>query len=108
MTSDTATKAMALNLADWMSASLQPLGVEAYVEGSLWWRRPGGSGIYLGATNVGKYTTSADFTNDLAKVVAAWGEETFSLYDCWGAYELPRRALSTRYRIPGIYALPDR
>lgn len=79
MTSDTTTQAMALNLADWMSASLQPLGIEYTYDGTLWWRRPGGSGIYLGATNVGKYTTSADFTNDLAKVVAAWGEEGFSL-----------------------------
>ena len=88
MTSDTVTQAMALNLADWMSASLHPFAVECFADGALWWRQPGGSGIYLGATNVGKYNTSAEFVKELAKVVAAWGEQEFALYDCWGNCDL--------------------
>lgn len=106
MTSDTATKTMALNLADWMCASLQPFGVETHYDGALWWRQPGGSGIYLGATSVGKYTTSGDFTNDLAKVVTAWGNEEFSLYDCWGTYDLREAGFVREVQNPW-YLRPD-
>lgn len=42
------TRAMALNLADWHTASVQHFGVVSDYTATLWWRQPGGSGIYLG------------------------------------------------------------
>lgn len=82
------TRSMALNLAEWMSDSLQPFGVQTYFDDGFWWRKPGGSGIYLGALNLDTQADNTALLADLQRVKAAWGGEEFSLYDCWGTYDL--------------------
>ena len=82
------TRSMALNLAEWMSDSLQSFGVQTYFDDGFWWRKPGGSGIYLGALNLDTQADNTALLADLQRVKAAWGGEEFSLYDCWGTYDL--------------------
>ena len=85
---NSATKAMALNVAAWIDSSVVNLGVETFQTEGLWWRKPGGSPIYLSAI-----VTDAEVADDvlhanLRLVEAAWGSEEISLWDCWAVYDL--------------------
>jgi hypothetical protein len=84
----TTTKAMALNLADWHVASIKYDGVQSYYTDSLWWRRPGSSGIYLGALIHDAQTADEETFAELQAVKAVWGEQSFGIYDCWGTRDL--------------------
>jgi len=84
---NSATKAMALNVAAWIDSSVVNLGVETFRTEGLWWRKPGGSPIYLSAI-----VTDAKVADDvlhakLRLVEAAWGSEEISLWDCWAVHD---------------------
>jgi GNAT superfamily N-acetyltransferase len=85
---DAMTRAMALNLVAWMDASLQPFDVSTFTTGSIWQRRPGGSAIYLGAVILDPQAADEVVMADLDRVVAAWGDQGFALYDCWATRDL--------------------
>jgi len=85
---NSATKAMSLNVAAWIDSSVVNLGVETFQTEGLWWRKPGGSPIYLSAI-----VTDAEVADDvlhanLRLVEAAWGRAEISLWDCWAVYGL--------------------
>jgi hypothetical protein len=82
------TGAMALNLADWHRSSVQHFGVQSFYTDSLWWRQPGGSGIYLGAIVTNNETPDAETFAELRRVEEVWGTEGFGIYDCWGTRDL--------------------
>lgn len=84
---------MALNLAAWMDSSLRPYGVPTFRTGSLWWRRPGASGIYLGASTIDDHANDlhandVELHADFRQVAAAWQPKKFTLYDCWASRDL--------------------
>lgn len=88
MHTGTMARAMALNLADWHRSSVQHFGVRNDYTPSLWWRQPGGSGIYLGALIHEGETPDAELFSELRDVQEAWGSQEFELYDCWGTRDL--------------------
>jgi hypothetical protein len=85
---DSMSKAMALNLADWHVASIKYDGVQSYCTDSLWWRRPGSSGIYLGALIHNQQIADEETFAELQAVKGVWGEQNFGIYDCWGTRDL--------------------
>jgi len=87
---DAVSKAMALNLADWHLASVKYFGIESYYNDSLWWRRPGDAPIYLGALIHDGQIADEETFAELQAVKDIWGEEGFSVYDCWGKRDLSK------------------
>ncbi|MCC6456020.1 MAG: GNAT family N-acetyltransferase [Caldilineaceae bacterium] len=85
---NTMARSMALNLADWHRASLQGFGVESFYTDALWWRQPGGSGIYLGAIVLDAQTPDETLFAELRTVQQAWELRSFGLYDCWATRDL--------------------
>jgi len=80
---NSATKAMALNVAAWIDSSVVNLGVETFQTEGLWWRKPGGSPIYLSAIVTDAEVADDVLHADLRLVEAAWGSEELSVWDCW-------------------------
>jgi GNAT superfamily N-acetyltransferase len=99
---------MALNLADWQRSSIQHFGIQSFYTNSLWWRQPGGSGIYLGALIYDAQTPDDETFAELQAVEKHWGAEAFGVYDCWGTRDLTkigfRRVVKNPWylRPPGI------
>jgi len=82
------TKAMALNVAAWIDSSVVSLGVQTFRTASLWWRKPGGSPIYLSAIVTDAEVADDVLHADLRLVETAWGTEGISLWDCWAVRDL--------------------
>lgn len=82
------TKAMALNVAAWVDSSVACLGVQTFRTERLWWRKPGGSPIYLSAIVTDAEAADEVLHADLRLVESAWRTEEISLWDCWAAYDL--------------------
>jgi GNAT superfamily N-acetyltransferase len=82
------TRAMALNLIEWMDASLQPFGVHTFRNDSLWQRHPGGSGIYLGAVLIDDQMDTEAIYAAMRDLRELWHGEGFALYDCAATYDL--------------------
>ena len=82
------TRAMALNLAKWTYTSAGALGVKTSQNDCVWWRVPGGSSIYLGAVIVDGQRDNDAILSEMTAVLAAWGSESFHLYDCWATRDL--------------------
>ncbi len=85
---NSSTKAMALNVAAWTDSSVVCLGVHTFRTESLWWRRPGGSPIYLSAIVTDPQATDDVLHADLGLVQTEWGTEGISLWDCWAMRDL--------------------
>jgi hypothetical protein len=81
-------RAMALNVADWHTVSLRPYGVRCFQNDSLWWREPGGSGIYLGAIILDAKSPDDEILAGLEAVKTLWGTGDFALYDCYATRDL--------------------
>lgn len=100
------TKSMALNLADWHRSSVQHFGIQSSYTDSLWWRQPGGSGIYLGAIIHDAQTPDEELFAELQTVKNAWGEQGFEVYDCWGKRDLTPIGFEKVVKNPWYLRLP--
>jgi GNAT superfamily N-acetyltransferase len=100
LTDRAATRSMALNLCDWMHSSIRWYGVESAYTETLWWRQPGGSGIYLGAVIVDGEKPDSEVLADLRRVQEAWGSQKISLWDCWGRRDLGEIGLVRHWKNP--------
>ena len=100
------TRAMALNQDDWHTSSVQHFGVASYYTDTLWWRQPGGSGIYLGAAIHDAELPDAEVLADLAVVQAAWGGQGFAVYDFWGTRDLAAAGFRRMVKNPWYLRLP--
>ena len=89
----TMTRAMALNLADWQASSVRHFGVGSSYTDSIWWRQPGGSGIYLAALIHDNQQDDAATFADLRNVAEVWGDQGYAVYDCWGNRDLAQVGL---------------
>lgn len=85
---NSSTKAMALNVAAWIDSSVLCLGVQTFRTASLWWRKPGGSPIYLSAIVTDPMAADDVLHADLRLVETKWGTEQVSLWDCWAVRDL--------------------
>jgi len=85
---DSSTRAMALNVAAWHDSSVVCLGVQTFRTACLWWRKPGGSPIYIPAIITDAMVSDHVLHADLKLVEAAWGTEGVSLWDCWAVRDL--------------------
>ncbi|SRR5712691_783502 len=84
------TKAMALNLAAWHDVSVASLGVQTFRNEVVWWRKPGGSPIYLSAVVTDCEAADDVLHSHLRRVVTEWGTQAVSLRDCWALRDLSR------------------
>lgn len=110
------TEAMALNVAAWIDSSVVCLGVQTFRTASLWWRKPGGSPIYLSAVITDPQVADDVLHTDLRLVETEWGNDEISLWDCWAAHDLSvigfkREWVEPWYlrrpsRLPGDFTLP--
>lgn len=82
------THAMALNVAAWTESSVLAYDVPTFTTDSIWWRKPGASGIYLGAAIINGQAEDEVLENDLRRVIANWKPDGFGLYDCWARRDL--------------------
>ena len=82
------TRAMALNCSAWTESSVHAFGVPAFRTRSLWWRKPGGSPIYLAALIFDPDAPDRQIADELEQVHAAWGTSPILLYDCWATRDL--------------------
>ncbi len=82
------TKAMALNLAAWSDSSVACLGVQTFRNEVIWWRKPGGSPIYLSAIVTDPEPADDVLHSHLRLVETEWGTEPISLWDCWAERDL--------------------
>lgn len=64
------------------------LGVQTFRTESLWWRKPGGSPIYLSAIITDSQVPDDVLHTDLGLVETEWGTEGISLWDCWAMRNL--------------------
>jgi GNAT superfamily N-acetyltransferase len=101
---------MALNLADWHRSSIQSFGIQSFYTDSLWWRQPGGSGIYLGAILLDAETPDEKLFAELNRVQTAWTPQGFALYDCWARRDLAEagfeRVVKNPWYLRGPAAIP--
>lgn len=79
------TGAMARNVADWHGVSVRALGIRTHTTDSLWWREPGGSGIYVAAIPQGPESDA--LYADLQEVKERWGINGIVVYDAWNLYK---------------------
>lgn len=85
---DSTTMATALNVAAWIDSSVACLGVQTFRTASLWWRKPGGSPIYLSAIITDPQAADDVLHADLRLVETEWGTKGISLWDCWATRDL--------------------
>ncbi|MBV7328285.1 hypothetical protein KFU94_08495 [Chloroflexi bacterium TSY] len=100
------TRAMALNVAAWTDSSVQAFDVPTSTTDSIWWRQPGGSGIYLGASLIDDQTTEDELATDLSKAIDFWRPDGFTLYDCWASRDLTSLGLEKRVQNPWYLRAP--
>ena len=100
MNVDAATRAMALNCSAFTESSVRALGVPAFQTRSLWWRRPGGSPIYLAAVIFDPHAPDQRIFDELNQVHTAWGTSPISLYDCWATRDLSAVGYERRFQNP--------
>lgn len=82
------TAAMIDNVIAWTEASVRGFAVPTYHTACLWWRAPGGSGIYLHAVILDPRAPDATLYADLRQAQAMWQDSDFSLWDCWATRDL--------------------
>ncbi len=87
---DSSTKAMALNVTAWHDLSVASLGFRTFRNEVLWWRKPGGSPIYLSAIVTDPEAADDVLHSQLRRVETSWGTEKVSLWDCWALRDLSR------------------
>jgi GNAT superfamily N-acetyltransferase len=104
---NSSTKAMALNVAAWIDSSVVCLGVQSFRTERLWWRKPGGSPVYLSAIVTAAGSASDVLHADLRVVETAWGTEEISLWDCWAVYDLSRMGFERQRREPWYLRHPS-
>ncbi len=95
-----ATRAMVLNCSAWTESSVRALGVPAFQSPSLWWRKPGGSPIYLAALILDPDAPDSLILDELDEVRGAWGPSPISLYDCWATRDLGDGGYERRFETP--------
>lgn len=100
------TKSMALNLAEWHASSVQHFGVASYYTDCLWWRQPGGSGIYLAALIHDGQRSDAQVHEEVGVVMEKWEGQRVGLYDCWGHYNLAQIGLARGFQNPWYWRAP--
>jgi GNAT superfamily N-acetyltransferase len=103
---DHMARAMALNLADWHRSSVQHFGIESAYTDSLWWREPGGSGVYLAALVHNARPPDADVFEELQDVAERWGAEGYSIYDCFATRDLTQVGLELVVKNPWYVRSP--
>ena len=101
------TRAMALNVAAWIDSSVACLGVQTFRTERLWWRKPGGSPIYLSAIVTDAEAADDVLLADLRFVETAWGTEEISLWDCWAAYDLTEVGFKRQWAEPWYLRHPS-
>ena len=104
---DSMTKAMALNVAAWIDSSVACLGVQTFRTASLWWRKPGGSPIYLSAIITDPQATVDTLHTDLRLVETEWGTEQISLWDCWAMRDLSGTGFKRQWLEPWYLRHPS-
>ncbi len=98
---------MALNVAAWIDSSVVCLGVQTFRTESLWWRKPGGSPIYLSAIVTDAEVADDVLHADLRLVETAWGGEEISLWDCWAAHDLSGMEFKRQWMEPWYLRHPS-
>ncbi len=101
------TKAMALNVAAWIDSSVVSLGVQTFRTASLWWRKPGGSPIYLSAIITDPQVADDVLHSDLRLVETAWGTEGISAWDCWAVRDLSGMGFKRQWMEPWYLRHPS-
>ncbi len=101
------TKAMALNVAAWSDSSVVCLGVQTFRTESLWWRKPGGSPIYLSAIVTNPEVPDDALHADLRLVETEWGNEGISLWDCWAVRDLGGMGFKRQWVAPWYLRHPS-
>ena len=96
---------MSLNLVAWTEASIKPYGIPTRMTDTLWWRHPGGSGIYLPAAIMDGHCPDDVLFADLKQVAEIWQPRGFVLYDCWANRELSPFGFEKNRRNPLVYSL---
>ncbi|MEM7132877.1 MAG: GNAT family N-acetyltransferase [Chloroflexota bacterium] len=82
------TRSMALNVTAWTEASVKAYGISTSTTDSIWWRQPGGPGIYLNASTISDHMSDDELAAGLNRVVEDWQPSGFGLYDCWASRDL--------------------
>ena len=101
------TKAMALNLVAWIDSSVVNLGVQTFRSESLWWRKPGGSPIYLSAIVTDPEVVDDVLHTDLGRVETEWGLDGISLWDCWAVRDLSGMGFKRQWMEPWYLRHPS-
>jgi len=104
---NSSTKAMALNVAAWIDSSVVCLGVQTFRTESLWWRKPGGSPIYLPAIITDPEVADDVLHADLRLVQTEWGTEGISLWDCWATRDLSGVGFTRQWMEPWYLRPPS-
>jgi len=104
---NSSTKAMALNVAAWIDSSVVCLGVQTFRTESLWWRKPGGSPIYLSAIVTDPQVADDVLHTDLRLVETEWGAEGISLWDCWAVRDLGGMGFKRQWMEPWYLRHPS-
>lgn len=101
------TKAMALNVAAWIDSCVVCLGAQTFRTESLWWRKPGGSPIYLPAIITDPEVADDVLHADLRLVQTEWGTERISLWDCWATRDLSEVGFTRQWMEPWYLRPPS-
>ncbi len=101
------TKAMALNLAAWTDVSVASLGFQTFRNEVVWWRKPGGSPIYLSAIVTDSKAADDVVHSHLRRVETEWGTEEVSLWDCWALRDLSRMGFKRQWVEPWYLRHPS-
>ncbi len=104
---NSSTKAMALNVAAWIDSSVLCLGVQTSRTESLWWRKPGGSPIYLSAIVTDPAVADDVLHADLRLVETEWGTKQISLWDCWAVRDLSGMGFKRQWMEPWYLRPPS-
>jgi hypothetical protein len=96
----TMRRAMAMNLADWQSSSVQARGVACAYTDSLWWRQPGDAPIYLPALILDAQRSEDELFAEIEQVEENWATEAFTLWDCCGIVDLSKIGFEQEWKHP--------
>lgn len=103
-----ATQAMARNLVAWTEVSVRGYGIQTFHAPGLWWRQPGGSGIYLAAVILGDPTPDNLILAEMQKAREAWTAAGLDawVYDCAATRDLSRLGFESMWRTPWYLRRP--
>lgn len=104
---DPAAQALALNVAAWTDSSVVCLGVQTFRSASLWWRKPGGSPMYLSAIITDPEAGDDVVHSDLRLVETEWGTRQISVWDCWAVRNLRRMGFKRQWVEPWYLRRPS-